>query len=72
MEKKYKVRNNIYVLMAKKEIRKLTTLAEKAQVDYRKLYNFANDKQRYIDPEFLGSVCEALDCQIGELLVIEK
>lgn len=72
MLKAYKVKNNIYILMAKKEVRKLTTLAEMAGVDYRKLYNFANDRQRYIDPDFLGSVCTALECEIGDLITLEK
>jgi DNA-binding Xre family transcriptional regulator len=67
-----KIKNNIFILMAKKEIRTLPQLAKVADVHYKKLYLFANDKQRYIDPEFLGQLCKALDCQLGDLLEFEK
>lgn len=72
MSQEYKVKNNIFVLMAKNEIRTLTKLAEIAGVDYKKLYSFANNKQKYIDPDFLGAVCNALGCDIGELITLER
>ncbi len=72
MSKSYKVKNNIFVLMAKNDIRSLTTLSSKAEVNYRKLHNFATNKQKFIDPDFLGAVCETLNCEIGELITLEK
>ncbi len=72
MSNTYKVKNNIYVLMAKKDIRALTTLSEKAEVSYRKLHNFATNQQKYIDPDMLGAICNTLDCEIGDLITLEK
>ncbi len=72
METSYKVKNNLFVLMAKKDIRALTTLSKAAKVNYRKLHNFATNQQKFIDPDFLGAICNTLDCEIGELITLEK
>jgi DNA-binding Xre family transcriptional regulator len=70
--KEMKVENRLFVLMAERGIKNLTTLADEAQVKYRSLVVFANQEARFLDPELIAKICKTLDCQINELLVIKK
>jgi DNA-binding Xre family transcriptional regulator len=67
-----KVENRLFILMAERGIKNLTTLAEKAEVKYRSLNTFANHEARFLDPELIAKVCSVLECEISELLVIKK
>lgn len=67
-----KVKHKLQILMAVKGIKHLTQLSELAGVSYKKLYLFANHKDKFMDPELIAAICRALECEIGDLLYLEN
>jgi len=66
-----KVKHKLKILMAMKEIKHLTQLSELSGVSYKKLYLFANNKDKFLDPELIVAVCKTLECDIADLLYLE-
>jgi putative transcriptional regulator len=62
-----KIRVNLDVMMAKRKIR-LNELAKKVGITEANLSILKNGKARAIRFSTLEALCEALDCQPGDLL----
>lgn len=58
--------------MAERGIKHLSQLSKKAGIEYKKLYYFANKKDKYFDPNLIAALCKALDCEIADLLYLEE
>ena len=55
-------------LLAKERGLSLYRIAKDAQLSYPAVYNFFHDVSRRYDKRVLDQICQALDCQIGDLL----
>lgn len=67
-----KIEHNLTPLMKQHDVRSLTHLSEKAELDYRKLYKFAKYRSRFIDPYVVEGLCKVFNCDIGELLTLKR
>ncbi len=68
MELQPKVRS----LVLDRGYKSLLEFAEENELSYYLLRKLANNKANAIDVNLLIGVCEALDCEVGELLVLKK
>jgi putative transcriptional regulator len=59
-------------VMAKKKIRYVRDVAKMTNLSPTVLYDLVNDKKRAIRLDTIARLCEALDCEIGELIEIKK
>lgn len=66
------IKNNLQIIMAKKRIKSLMELSNRMDINYRTIYNFANDIHKKIDPVLISRLCEELDCELRDLLYIDK
>lgn len=62
---------NLDVMLAKRKMR-LTELAEKVGITMANLSILKNGKARAIRFSTLEAICEALDCQPGDILEFKK
>jgi DNA-binding Xre family transcriptional regulator len=67
-----KLRHNLPVLMAKRNIKSIKQLSEMARVDKSTLYNFNNYVHKKIDPDLTVILCQTLKCDIGDLYYLEE
>lgn len=67
-----KIQHNLKPLMEEHDLRSLVHLSERAKVDYRKLYHFATYRNKYIDPTVLEGLCQAFQCEVGDILVYQR
>lgn len=71
-----KVTENVEVrlleMMARKNIRQIKELHEKTGLSRTIISDLLNGNKRSIRLETVGKLCEALDCEIGELIVFKK
>ncbi|MBU8770301.1 helix-turn-helix domain-containing protein [Cytobacillus oceanisediminis] len=67
-----KIQHNLKPLMKQHDIRNLTHLSEKTEVDYRKLHSFYTYRSKKIDPDVVEGICKTFKCEIGELLTLKK
>ncbi len=47
-------------------------LQQLTKISYSNLHKYYNDETKRFDNEVLAKICKALDCEIGELLIIEN
>lgn len=71
------VRNRLAVLMAEKEIRSVSELHRRIKehgltMSRRTLDKFYTNESNRFDKETLATLCVILECDIGELLVLEQ
>ncbi|UYL93978.1 XRE family transcriptional regulator [Geobacillus phage vB_GthS_PK3.5] len=66
------VRVKLLEVMAKKRIRYVRDLAKMTNLSPTVLYDLVNDKKRSIRLDTIARLCEALDCEIEELIEIKK
>lgn len=66
------VRIKLLEVMAKKRIRYVQDLAKMTNLSPKILYDLVNDKKRSIRLDTIVRLCEALDCEIEELIEIKK
>jgi putative transcriptional regulator len=71
------VKNKLAVIMAKKGIRSVSALHRMIQengytMSRRTLDKFYNNESNRIDFDTLGTLCIVLDCEVGDLLYLEK
>lgn len=59
-------------LMVKNNIRKASVLAKKAELSDQVVNNILNEKASGMRLDTIVKLCSALDCEIGELIVIKK
>jgi len=67
-----KVRINLYELMAKRNIRTIGEVAEKAGLSTKTISAIFNNKTQRIDFDTISKLCHVLGCEIDELLIFEK
>ncbi|MCR1833096.1 helix-turn-helix transcriptional regulator [Oceanobacillus caeni] len=65
-----KLKVNLFPLMANKDIRTVKELAYKTGLSSKALYSIINGKTKRIDFNTIISLCEVLDCEIDQLLVL--
>ena len=68
---KYRIEVNIDVMLAKRKM-SVTELADKVGITISNISILKNGKAKAIRFETLASICEALDCQPGEILAYRK
>jgi DNA-binding Xre family transcriptional regulator len=67
-----KVRNNLPKLMGEKRVKSLKELSRTTNLPYSTLYNFHTEKQETFNAELIKTLCKTFDCEIGDLLYLEK
>lgn len=68
---KDRIEVNIDVMLAKRKM-SVTELADKVGITISNISILKNGKAKAIRFETLASICEALDCQPGEILAYRK
>ncbi|MCA1029321.1 helix-turn-helix transcriptional regulator [Cytobacillus kochii] len=66
------VRNNLLVLMAKKNIRSYSELSRLSEVSYGAIRKFAIGQSQRFDADVMEKLCDVLECDLKELIYIEK
>ncbi|MCM3180211.1 helix-turn-helix domain-containing protein [Cytobacillus horneckiae] len=71
------IKNRLAVLMAEKEIKSISELHRKIQssgmtISRRTLDKFYNNQNNNISYDTLETLCTILDCELHELLVLQK
>lgn len=66
------IRNNLNVLMAKKGIRSYSEMSRKTGYHYATVRHFSMGLHKRVDTGLIESICKVLDCELQELLYIEK
>jgi putative transcriptional regulator len=59
-------------LMAKNNIRQIKQLSKKSKVSEQTISNFLNGKNKAMRLETIAKLCKALNCELGELIIIKK
>lgn len=58
--------------MAKKDIRTIQEVHEKSGLSRKAITNILNNKNIRVKADTIAKLCQALDCEIGDLVVIKK
>ena len=66
------LKNNLRLLMAKNGIRTMVELEEKSGVSRQVLDRLDKGKSKRLDFETVEKLCRLFDCEVGDLLYIEK
>jgi putative transcriptional regulator len=66
-----KLRYNLRLVMAKKGVRTVAEISEATGITKATLSGIDNNTTRRVYFDTLEKICEYLDCDIGELLVLE-
>lgn len=66
------IRNNLRVLMAKQDIKSLSELSRRTKFHYNTIRNFSLGMHQRLDSDLVVSLCKELNCDISDLLYIEK
>lgn len=67
-----KLEIKLYELMARKNIRTIEDLKELSGVSRKAISKAINGNSSRMDFDTVVKLCKALDCEIGELLVVRK
>lgn len=66
------IRNNLKVIMAQRGVKSYTQLSKMTGYHYATVRHFAIGLHTRLDSGLVESICEQLDCDIQDLLYIEK
>jgi putative transcriptional regulator len=66
------LKNNLRLLMAKNGIRTMVELEEKSGVSRQVLDRLDKDKSKRLDFETVVKLCKLFNCDVGELLYLDK
>lgn len=66
------IKSNLPVLMAKAGIKSKSELHRLTGWSYWKIRTLTGEKNQWVDKDFLVEVCDYFNCEIGELLELEK
>jgi putative transcriptional regulator len=66
------LRTNLRILMAKKGVRTMVDLEEKTGVSRQVLDRLDKGKSKRLDFETVVKLCTFFECNVGELLYLEK
>lgn len=67
-----KLKTNIRILMAKNEIDSILELERRSGVSRQVLDRLIKGKSKRLDFDNVIKLCKVFDCQIGDLLYVEK
>jgi DNA-binding Xre family transcriptional regulator len=67
-----KVKHRLRVLMAQNNVRSMRELSELTGIETFTLYNFDTYVHKKLDPKIIVAICQALKCDISDLLYLEK
>lgn len=67
-----KIRNNLALLMGKHKIRSVNMLSAKTGVSTPALYRLYDEKNERIDYTTIIALCTFFNCEIGDLLYLER
>jgi len=63
---------HLYEMMAKRNIRTIQKLKEKTGLSRKAISEILNNKHHRMHTDTVAKLCAALDCEIGDLLVLKK
>ena len=66
------LKNNLRILMAKKDIRSISELERKSGVSRQVLDRLEKNKSKRLDFETVVKLCDALECDIDDLFYIDE
>jgi DNA-binding Xre family transcriptional regulator len=66
------LKSRVKVVVISKGFNSLSDFANKEKISYNRLRKLAYDEAKSIDRQFLIDLCEKLDCQVSDLLVLKK
>lgn len=66
------LKNNLRILMAKKDIRSISELERKSGVSRQVLDRLEKNKSKRLDFETVVKLCVALECDIDDLFYIDE
>ncbi len=66
------IRNNLPVIMAQRNIRSYSELSRRTKLNYATIRNFAMGKHQRFDANVIEAICKAVNCDLKDLLYIEK
>jgi DNA-binding Xre family transcriptional regulator len=66
------LQSKVKVLIVDKGYNSLSDFAQQEKVSYHLLRKLAYNHAKTIDIQFLIDLCQKLDCQISDLLVLKK
>lgn len=67
-----KVEIKLLEMMARKNVRHITTLSEMTGISLRVLYEVVNGKRDGLQLSTIAKLCQVLECEIGELIEVHK
>lgn len=67
-----KIKNNLALLMGKYKIRSVNMLSSKTKLGTPTLYRMYDETNERIDYSTILTLCEFFNCEIGDLLYIER
>ncbi|GIN88678.1 hypothetical protein J6TS2_50640 [Heyndrickxia sporothermodurans] len=66
------IRNNLNIIMAKRNIRSYSELSRISNVSYGAIYKFALGKSQRFDANVMEKLCNTLNCDLPDLIYFEK
>jgi DNA-binding Xre family transcriptional regulator len=66
------IKNKLLVLMAERKIRSLKSMSRISGINYNTVRKFALQEGTRFDSDTVEGLCKALDCDLKDLLYIEK
>lgn len=66
------IRNNLKVIMAKRGVKSYTQLSKMTGFHYATIRHFALGMHQRLDAKLVESLCSELNCELQDLLYIEK
>ncbi|MCB5235475.1 helix-turn-helix domain-containing protein [Niallia circulans] len=66
------IKNNLNVLMAKKGIRSYSEMSRRTGYHYATVRHFSMGLHKRVDTGLIESLCSVLECDLKDLLYIEK
>lgn len=66
------IKNRLRLLMAQKNITTIKELSEKSKVSRQTIDKLVKNKSKRIDVDTVYKLCSVLDCDISELIEIQK
>ena len=66
------IRNNLHVLMAQRGIKSISEMSRRTGFHYATVRHFSLGMHQRIDSELVSALCRELDCDLQDLLYIEK
>lgn len=66
------LKNNLRILMAQHGIRTMVELEEKSGVSRQVLDRLEKGKSKRLDFETVVKLCNLFDCEVGDLLYVDK